>query len=173
MGVFFPSLMGVGILISGALLISDWVRRLFPKGNVRRQHNVIVGTYGVVGDAIDAAGYHLEEPWFINRWLRRRRTYLAVTLIAVVAGLGSIWAGHRFFDDPLGLFYRSPWAIGIGYGVAAALFLIALLCLTVLLVYESPPRPIAYLLRETILGRIVLPTVDEHDEAIHHVEKET
>ena len=56
-GVFFPSLMGVGIIISGTLLVSDWLRKLFPKGSVRRKHNVVVGTYGAVGDAIDAARY--------------------------------------------------------------------------------------------------------------------
>ena len=81
LAVFFPSLMGVGILISGALLISDWVRRVLPKGAVRREHNVIVGIYGSISDAIDAAGYHLEEPWFLHRGLRRRWVYLAIAPI--------------------------------------------------------------------------------------------
>ena len=115
--VFFPSLMGVGIIISGTLLVSDWVRTLLPKGSLRRKHNVVVGTYGVVGDAVDAAGYHLSEPWFINRGLRQRSTYLVITAVTIAGGIGAIWSGLLFFDDPLGLFYRSPWAIGIGYGV--------------------------------------------------------
>ncbi len=70
LAVFFPSLMGVGILVSGALLISDSIRRLFPQGSLRRKHNVVVGTYGAVADAVDAAGYHLAEPWFLGRGLR-------------------------------------------------------------------------------------------------------
>ena len=74
--VFFPSLMGVGILISGALLISDWLRRLLPYGALRRRHNVIVGTYGAIADAVGAAGYHLKEPWFLKRGLRRRWSYI-------------------------------------------------------------------------------------------------
>lgn len=171
-GVFFPSLMGVGIIISGTLLVSDWLRKLFPKSNVRRKHNVVVGTYGAVGDAIEAAGYHLSEPWFINRGLRRRSTYVLTSLLATIAGLSSIWIGHRFFDDPLGLFYESPWAVGIGYGVGAALFLVALICLTIAVFYRSPPRPLAYLIRETSLGRIVLPTGKDHEAAIQHIEKE-
>ena len=119
--VFFPSLMGIGIIISGTLLISDWLRRLFPKGNVHRKHNVVVGTYGAVQDAIEAAGYHLSEPWFIHRWLRPRSTYLGTALGCIALGVTSIWAGRRLFDDPLGVFYRSPWATGIGYGAKLGL----------------------------------------------------
>lgn len=170
--VFFPSLMGIGIIISGTLLISDWLRRLFPRSNLRRKHNVVVGTYGAVGDAIEAAGYHLDEPWFIHRWLRSRPAYLGIAAGCITLGMTSIWAGHRLFDDPLGLFYRSPWATGIGYGVAAALFLIAAICLALTIWYRSPPPSLAYLVRETTLGRIVLPTGLDHDAAMTRIEKE-
>lgn len=172
MAVFFPSLMGVGIIISGTLLVSDWLRKLFPKGHVRRQHNVVVGTYGAVGDAIEAAGYHLADPWFINRGLRRRTTYAGLMAGLTLCGVLSIWVGLRFYDDPLGLFYRSPWAIGIGYGVAAALFSLAVICLAIAITYRSLPRPLAYLVRETTLGRIVLPSRADHEAAIQQVAKE-
>ena len=171
-GVFFPSLMGVGIIISGTLLVSDWLRKLFPKGSVRRKHNVVVGTYGAVGDAIDAAGYRLSEPWFINRGLRRRSTYAMGALLAAAGAALSIWAGTRFFDDELGLFYRSPWAVGIGYGVAAALLLLSALCLVIALVHSALPRPLMYLVNKTPLGRIVLPTWADHAAAIDDIEKE-
>ena len=171
--VFFPSLMGVGIIISGTLLVSDWLRRLFPRSNVRRKHNVVVGTYGAVGDAVDAAGYHLREPWFINRGLRSRGAYLGVAAVTALAAWLSIWAGHRFFDDPLGLFYGSPWAIGIGYGVGAALITIAILCVVVAVVYQSLPRPLRYLIEQTSLGRIVLPSDADHAAAIDNIAKET
>lgn len=170
--VFFPSLMGVGILVSGALLISDWLRRFFPQGSIRRKHNVIVGTYGAIGDAVDAAGYHLSEPWFIRRGLRSRATYLGAAAGAIAGALVSIWTGNRLFDDPLGLFYKSPWAIGIGYGVAAALLVLALLCLTVAVVYTSLPKPVMRLVRETSLGRIVLPSDAEHEQAVRNIKKE-
>lgn len=171
--VFFPSLMGVGIIISGTLLVSDWLRRLFPKSNVRRKHNVVVGTYGAVGDAIDAAGYHLREPWFINRGLRSRGTYLTTAVVNSLAALLSMWTGRRLFDDPLGLFYRSPWAVGIGYGVGAALLALGLLCLVIAVVYRSLPRPLLYLVEQTSLGRIVLPTEADHAAAIDNIAKET
>ena len=171
-GVFFPSLMGVGIIISGTLLISDWLRRMFPQSRVRRRHNVVVGTYGAIGDAIEAAGYHLDQPWFINRWLRSRTTYLVMAVGSITLGLASIWTGRQLFDDPLGLFYRSPWATGIGYGGAAALFLLAAICLAIALWYRAPPRPLGYLVRETTLGRIVLPTGPDHETALTNIEKE-
>ena len=170
--VFFPSLMGVGILVSGALLISDWLRRLFPQSNLRRKHNVVVGTYGAIGDAVDAAGYRLTEPWFIRRGLRSRATYAGIVAVIFVAGLASVRAGDKLFDDPLGVFYKSPWAIGIGYGVGTALFAFAALCLAICLIYASLPKPLMRLVSETSLGRIVLPTEADHQQAVHNIEKE-
>ncbi len=170
--VFFPSLMGVGILISGALLISDALRRLFPHSSLRRKHNVVVGTYGAIGDAVDAAGYRLYEPWFLRRGLRSRLTYLGLAVAAVVAGAVSVIVGNRFYDDRLGLFYESPWAIGLGYGFGAALLAVAMLCVVVATMYTSLPRPVMRLVRETSLGRIVLPTDADHQEAVRNIEKE-
>lgn len=170
--VFFPSLMGVGILISGALLISDWLRRLLPHGRLRRKHNVIVGTYGAIADAVDAAGYHLEEPWFLGRGLRNRWSYLALAGFLALLGAGSMWAGRAFYTDPLGLFFRSPWATGIGYGVGAALLLAATLCLVIGIVYRSLPGFMTPIIEDTSLGRFVLPTNEDQHAALHNVDKE-
>ena len=170
--VFFPSLMGVGILISGALLISDWIRKLFPQGHLRREHNVVVGTYGSVADAVDAAGYRLQEPWFLRRGLRERSTYLFWAALLALAGAASIWVGIEFFRDPLGLFYESPWAIGLGYGFGAAFIVAALLCLSVAITYRSTPRLLMRLVTDTALGRIILPTDKDHERALNNVEKE-
>ena len=172
LAVFFPSLMGVGILISGALLLSDWVRRLLPQGSVRRKHHVVIGTYGAIAETVDAAGYYLEEPWFLNRGLRERRTYLLLAVGLTLAGLAAMWIGVQFFEDPLGLFYRSPWAVGIGYGVGAALLLLALLCAFLGIAYRSIPKPIMRLVADTSLGRIILPTEEDHEAALDNVAKE-
>ncbi len=172
LAVFFPSLMGVGILISGALLLSDWVRRLLPQGTVRRKHHVVVGTYGAIAETVDAAGYHLEEPWFLTRGLRERRTYWLTAVVLAAGGVGAIWGGLLFFDDPLGLFYRSPWAVGIGYGVGAGLLLLALLCAFLGVAYRSTPRFIMRLVTDTSLGRIILPTEEDHAAALDNLAKE-
>lgn len=170
--VFFPSLMGVGILVSGALLISDWVRRLLPQGRVRRKHHVVIGTYGAIAETVDAAGYRLEEPWFLSRGLRERTTYLGLAVGLIVAGLTSIWVGVEFYEDPLGLFYQSPWATGIGYGVGAALLLLAALCAFIGIAYQSTPPLIMRLVAETSLGRIILPTEADHEAALNRIAKE-
>lgn len=169
--VFFPSLMGVGIIISGALLVSDWIRRLLPQGQLRRQHDVVVGTYGAVRDAVDAAGYRLAEPWFLHRGLRRRRTYVIIALIAIAVGAGAVWGGLAFYHDAKGLFFHSPWPIGIGYGVGAAAALLALFCLTIAAWYRKPPRPIIWIVAETSLGRYVLPSRSDHTAALRQIEK--
>jgi len=172
LAVFFPSLMGIGIIVSGALLLSDQIRRLFPSSGRRRRHRIVVGTYGAIGNAVQAAGYRLDPPWFVNRGRRGRIAYAGTAAAMGVLAMVSIWSGHRLFDDPLGVFYRSPWAIGIGYGAAAALLLIAALYAAVAVAYRTPPRPLRYLIRETALGRIVLPTSADHDAALTHIEKE-
>lgn len=170
--VFFPSLMGVGILISGALLISDWIKRMLPQGRIHKQHDVVVGIYGSITDAVDAAGYRLPEPWFLRRGLRNRSTYLAIAAGLVALGLLSMWSGVQFYEDPKGLFYRSPWATGIGYGFGAAVWGAAVLCLTIGLGYNRLPRPLRRLVEETTLGRIALPTQADHDAALQAIEKE-
>lgn len=171
LAVFFPSLMGVGILVSGALLISDWVRRLLPQGQIRRQHDVVVGTHGAVTDAIDAAGYRLIEPSFLYRGLRGRRTYVIVAVVALLVGAAATWSGLAFYNDPKGLFSKSPWAIGIGYGVGAAGTLLAVFCLVIAGLYNHLPRLIRWVIQETSLGRFVLPTPAEQTAAFHNIER--
>ena len=169
--VFFPSLMGVGIIVSGALLVSDWLRRLLPQGRIRRQHDVVVGTYGAVQYAIDAAGYRLAEPWFLHRGLRRRQTYVVIAMIALTVGASAMWGALAFYDDPKGLFFRSPWAIGIGYGVVLAGLLLALLCVAIAAWYHRPPRIILWIVAETALGRHVLPSRSDPQAALSNIEK--
>jgi len=171
--VFFPSLMGVGILISGALLVSDWMRKMLPHGRIRKRHNVVIGIYGSIADAVEAAGYRLDEPWFLSRGLRRRWIYIAIAATLTAVGITSIWAGVEFFNDSKGLFYRSPWATGLGYGVGAAAFCGAALCLTIGVVYRALPKPLRRLVEETSLGKIILPTQADHDAALNNLEKET
>lgn len=170
LAVFFPSLMGVGILISGVLLVSDWIRRLLPHRTLRRKHDVVVGTYGVISDAVGAAGYRLKEPWFIKRGLRNRSTYYGLAAAFSVLGAGSMWVGVEFYNDPLGLFYESPWAVGIGYGVGAALLVAALVCLVAGLAYRSAPRLIGWLVSESPLGRLILPSVPDQIAALNSIE---
>jgi len=116
LAVFFPSLMGVGILVSGALLLSDGIRHLLPNRGRHRRHRIVVGTYGVVLGAARAAGHRVPPPWYLERDYRRRSTYALATVVCAIAGSLAVRAGWAAYNDPLGLFYRSPWASGTGPG---------------------------------------------------------
>lgn len=171
LSVFFPSLMGVGIIVSGALLMFDWLRRLFPRGQIRRRHSVAVGAFGAVTDAIAAAGYRLIEPSFLHRGFRRRRTYLLIATTAVVVAAAAIWAGLALYNDPKGLFFRSPWVIGIGYGVGTAAVLAALLMMAIALWHTRSPGWLRRLVEKTSLGRYVLPSSRDNIRALSTVER--
>ena len=98
--------------------------------------------------------------------------YLAAAVATAAAGGMSMWIGVQFYEDAKGLFYRSPWATGIGYGVGAALLLLAVMCLTIGIVYRHLPRPMMRLVADTSLGRIILPTREDHNAALTNIEKE-
>ena len=132
----------------------------------------ITATYGAIAETVDAAGYRHEDPWFLSRGLRERTTYLGLAVGLIVAGLASIWVGVEFYEDPLGLFYQSPWATGIGYGVGAALLVLAALCAFIGVAYRSTPRLIMRLVSQTSLGRIILPTEADHEAALNRIAKE-
>ncbi len=171
LSVFFPSLMGVGIIVSGVLLISDWLRRLFPQSQIRRRHNVAVGAFGAVTDALAAAGYRLVEPSFLHRGLRRRRTYVVIATAASLLGAGVIQSGLAFYNDPLGLFFHSPWAIGIGYGIGAAAGVLALLSAAIAVRYANSPAWLQRFVAETLFGRYVLPSGSAKTRALSTVER--
>ncbi len=157
LAVFFPSLMGFGILVSGALLISDVVHRMLPNQGRRRRHRLAVGTHGVVARAAHVAGTRLEPPSFLTRTLRSRWAYATALLIAA-AGAGVVLvSGLAAHGDPKGLFYDSPWIFGLSIGFGAAFALTALLALTMAVVYRHVPRPLRWLVRTTVVGRLRVP----------------
>lgn len=172
LAVFFPSLMGVGIIVSGALLISDWLRRLLPHSGLRRHHNVVVGAFGTVSGAVNAAGYHLPEPWFLERGLRRRSTYVLLCIALGLAGAGAIWAGIRLDANLSGFLSEDWWMIGIGGAVGGVLLLDAVICLTIAMRYGSLPDVVRRLVATTSLGRIVLPTDADRAAALDNIAKE-
>ena len=56
LGVFVPSLMGAGILVSGAILLVDVLRRYLPQSGLHRRHRVAIGAFNVVAGAAAWAG---------------------------------------------------------------------------------------------------------------------
>ena len=156
-GVFFPALMGIGILASGTLLLADLVRRLMPNRGRRRRYRIAVGTYGVIASTARAAGTSLEPPTFLTRRPRNRTTYLLGGIVAVGLGAAALAAGLAAYRDPLGVFYQSPWLIGLGIGVSTALFLVAVVALALAVARTRTPGPLNWIVEHSPYGRITVP----------------
>ena len=91
LAVFFPSLMGVGIIASGAVLLSDLVLRLLPNRGMRRSRRVALGAYGVVAAAAAAAGRTVRRSELLDRVPRRRTVYGMLAASAAIYFV-AIWA---------------------------------------------------------------------------------
>jgi hypothetical protein len=156
-GVFFPALMGAGILVSGVVLISDVVRRLLPNRGQRRRYRVALGTYGVIARVALTVGVHMDPPEFLTRRLRARWVYLVTAAVCVGAGAAGLWVGIDAFEDSLGVFYRSPWAIGLGVGFFVALLLVAAMALTLAVFRSSRSPAINWVVVHSPYGQISVP----------------
>lgn len=155
--VFFPALMGIGILASGTLLLADLIRRLMPNRGQRRRYRIAVGTYGVIAATARTAGTQLEPPAFLTRRRRNRGTYLLVVAVAVGLGIVALASGLAAYRDSLGVFYQSPWAMGLGIGVSSALFLVALVALALAATRSPGPRSLTWIVEHSPYGRITVP----------------
>jgi hypothetical protein len=161
LAVFFPSLMGFGILVSGALLVSDAVHKLLPHEGRRRRRRIAIGAYGVVAAAARTTGRRLPAPAFLRRSMRARGEYFGVALLA----LGGMWlvivAGTEAYEDAKGVFHQSPWIYGLTIGFAIALGLVALLAAAYGLLHERAPAPMQWLVAHTVVGRLRIPSPDD------------
>lgn len=155
--VFFPALMGAGILVSGAILLADYIRKMLPNRGRNRLHRITVGTYGVVEAAANAAGAPIATPDLVSRERRPRYAYVAASMLAVLAAVSVIAATSAAHNDVRGLFYRSGWMVGIGAGIGGTLLLLALLLAGIALLYRRLPRPFGVLVKRSPLGRLYIP----------------
>lgn len=161
LAVFFPSLMGVGILVSGALLLSDQVRRLLPQGGLHRRHRVAMGAFGVVSHAAAWAEQDIEAGELFDRVPRHPLTYGAWAMASVAAAVVVPVAAAAAHADEAGLFYRSPWMVGLGAATAIVFGLVALLVISTVALGQGRSGPFPWLVANTSLGRLQVPDVDE------------
>ena len=156
-GVFFPALMSAGILVSGVILLSDAVRRLMPNRGQRRRYRVAMGTYGVIAKTAATVGVRIDPPEFLTRRLRPRSAYAATAAVCIGAGSAALWVGIDAFEDSHGVFYQSPWAIGLGVAALVAFGLVAFMALALTVVRSSRSASIAWVVEHSPYGRISVP----------------
>jgi hypothetical protein len=155
--VFFPSLMGVGIIASGLIMLSDLVLRLLPNRGRRRSHRVALGAYGVVAAIAAAAGQPVQRSELLDRVPRRRTTYAALAVAAAAAGTVIALSCTAAYRDASGLFHGSPWMLGIAIGVGAVLGAVAVLTVALAALGSRLPPPLARVVAGSGLGRLQIP----------------
>lgn len=165
LNVFVPALMGVGMILSGILVIADWVNSLLPNGRIRRKQEVAAGAKGVVASVALAAGYEVVGPDFRQREWRSRLAYFVGVLMFAGLGAAALVAGLLAFNDDTGLFYRNPWMIGLGVGAASVLGLLTLQLLFFALVHRRSFRAAHVLVETTWFGRLKLPPAEPSEFA--------
>lgn len=158
--VFVPALMGVGMIVSGILVLADWLQKLLPSGRLRRRQQVSNGAKGVVVGIAEAAGYEIDGPDFRQREWRPRWNYLVSTFLFGLMGGAALAAGLLAFNDDAGLFYRNPWMVGLGVGAGSVLGLIALQLLFFGTVYRRSFRAAHVLVETTWFGGLKPPPTE-------------
>ena len=153
LSVFVPALMGVGMIVSGMLVLADWVRKLIPNRGIRKRQEIVLGARGVVSGVAEAAGLAIESPDFAAREWRPRWVYGVATLVATIVGLVGLALGLLAFNDDAGLFYRNPWMVGIGLFVASTMGLLALQLLFFSVAHHRSFRAAQVLVATTWFGR--------------------
>ncbi len=160
LAVFMPALMGVGILVSGAVVFAGWARHLLPSGAVRRQHRIAMAAHGIAERVAATAGYTVETPRFPRRVARSRAAYLLAG--AAIGGLAyvTVRSGVTAYFDDFGWLSGDPWILGLGVGIGALLGLLAFVALLPTIVSLQSTRAVSILVEATWLGRLVPPPTD-------------
>jgi hypothetical protein len=158
--VFVPALMGVGLIVSGILVIADWVHGLLPNGRIRRKQYVAEGAKGLVVGVAQAAGHDVVGPDFRQREWRPRWAYLAGVVAFTAIGAAALAGGLLAFNDDSGIFYRNPWMVGLGVGTASVLGLVSLQLLFFAVVHRRSFRAAHVLVQTTWFGRLKAPPAE-------------
>jgi hypothetical protein len=153
-GVFVPSVMGAGILVSVAILVGDSFRRVLPKTRALRQHHLIDRDAVALVTPI-ARSLGLEPPHTpVLRQVRSRRTYLIVAFVAAATSL-YVGIGSTFnFLRPGGYLEGHVWVQVLALTASVGFFAVAVAAL-VLAVQGTALRPSTrWLVEHTPLGAI-------------------
>jgi hypothetical protein len=146
--------MGVGILVSGVLVLAELLHRMVPVTGKRRRRDVVAGALGVVQGAAAVAHVSVTGPDLRRRLWRSRWTYLAVATLGTGFAVSALTAALRVWNDELSVFYRNPWIMVIGVAGAVVFGLMALVGLLLAVFYIRSVRPAHILVERTVLGRM-------------------
>jgi hypothetical protein len=152
--VFVPSIMGLGLIGSLAMLGRDLARRAFPK--TRAAHSELRArrrAVRLVGPVARAVGVEIAEPPPIRR-LRSRRFYVIAAMLAISYSLYVLVGSTANFLRPYGPF-SGNLAMQIVSSILSAVALVAGVVATVVwLWYDHPPRWARRVVEHSPLGEL-------------------
>lgn len=155
--VVVPALMGVGMIVSGALVVADFVRKLFPSRGVHRKQQIARGAHGVVASVARAAGYEVEGPLFYRRGFRSRLAYLGSALVAAGIAVAVLALGIVTVSNQESQLHENGVLLGIAVAVGAAFGLLSLQLLFFAIVHERSFAAGRLLVATTWFGRPLTP----------------
>lgn len=158
--VFFPALMAVGILVSGAVIVGDWIAALLPSREARRRQVVTRHALALVRRIAAATGAEMVTLPIAARVARARRFYLIVAVALVALGALAVRFGEALYRDPLGWLRNDPWTLALGYGFGATLLVLGVITVIPAAVTLQSGRVVRALVEHTWLGKPAFPPDD-------------
>lgn len=159
-GVFIPALMAVGILVSAAVIVVDWLSALLPSRAVRRRQQVTEHALGAVLRIAGTVGAPVAPLPLAHRVARARRVYVVVAVSFAVLAAAIVRFGEDLYEDPFGWLHLNPWTLGIGWTFGGVLVVLAAISLIPAFVTLRSARVVRALVEHTWLGKPVLPPDD-------------
>lgn len=157
LSVFVPALMGVGILISGILVLADWLRKLIPSAGLRRKHEMVKGALGIVTGVAETVGVSAEGPDLSRRVWRSRLVYLLAAIASVGVGALISAAMLAIWADEQSVYHENPWLLGIAIGSFFVFGLLSAQLLFMALVHRRAFRALHVLVESSWFGRMSPP----------------
>ena len=155
--VVVPALMGIGMIVSGVLVVGDFVRKLFPSRGVHRKQQIARGAHGVVANIAAAAGYQVEGPSFYRRGFRSRLAYLGSAIVSAAIAAGVVAYGFSTINDQASQLYQNGMVIGIAIVAGTVFGLLALQLFFFAIVHQRSFMAAHVLVETTWFGRPLLP----------------
>lgn len=140
MRVFVPSIMGVGILASLAILLVDAVRALNPRRTAaRRRAYVRRRAVSLVTPVAETIGVPVPPPPAVRRRLRSRRSYVALFVVSTTTALYVAIGSTANYLRPGGYLEGVVWVQAVAS--AASLLFLAVGVVALVLASRYPTAP--------------------------------
>jgi len=156
LNVFVPGLMGAGILVSAAILVSDGIKKLFPNSGARRTIDVTRGVQRVVAGVAASAGVSIQEQNISRRRLRSVAFYAIGAIVLGFLAVASVSLGLAAYADE-GVLEENAIAIVFGSAVGAVIAALALVFSLLALVRQRRLVGVTSLMETTSVGRLQAP----------------